>query len=207
MVLDFFAGSGTTLATAHKLNRKWLGVEMGDHFNEFYYDGNTKKIGILGRMKFVLNGDQKIECLNRRPHLSKDINWNGGGFFKYYKLEQYEDTLRKAKYNSKSEQISIFDNKKMFEQYVFFADDKLLHFVKENNEKLDVDFGKLYDNIDFPETLSNLLGMPILKIMDDFVVLDDNGKKKTINYNMSKMSEQKKIQFLHLIMPLLWWGK
>ncbi len=40
-----------------------------------------KKLGILGRMKWVLYNDQKIHSLNRRPHLSKDIDWQGGGFF------------------------------------------------------------------------------------------------------------------------------
>ena len=43
-------------------------------------------------MKTVLIGDV-------RPKLSEDLNWQGGGFFKYYELEQYEDTLANCKYD------------------------------------------------------------------------------------------------------------
>ena len=48
IVFDFFLGSGTTMATAHKLRRKWLGVEMGEHFYSV----------ILPRMKKVLAYDK-----------------------------------------------------------------------------------------------------------------------------------------------------
>ena len=83
MIMDYFLGIGTTIAVAHKLNRKWIGVEMGEHFNEFYDTKDGKKLGVLGRMKWVLFGDKSMTLpeMKRRPHLSKDINWNGGGFF------------------------------------------------------------------------------------------------------------------------------
>ena len=38
IVLDYFVGSGTTCSVAQKLNRRWVGIEMGDHFNELYID-------------------------------------------------------------------------------------------------------------------------------------------------------------------------
>ena len=79
-VLDFFLGSGTTIAVAHKLKRKWVGIEMGEHFNTV----------VMKRMKKVLAGESK--------GISKDVNWKGGGFFKYYQLEQYEQTLKKSVY-------------------------------------------------------------------------------------------------------------
>ncbi|HQF90438.1 MAG TPA: site-specific DNA-methyltransferase, partial [Methanofastidiosum sp.] len=95
IILDFFAGSGTTLAVAQKLKRKWIGVEMADYFNEFYLDNSGKKIGLLGRLKNVLNGDKQFYAIDKKrySHLSNDINWKGGGFFQYQVLEQYEDTL------------------------------------------------------------------------------------------------------------------
>ncbi len=209
-VLDFFAGSGTTLAVAHKLNRKWIGIEMGEHFNEFYYDGEEKKIGILGRMKLVLSGDKKINCISekgRHPHLSSDINWNGGGFFKYYKFEQYEDTLSKSEYNDGNIQISVENSGSIFNKYIFFADNKLVNFIKSKNKKIQIEFSKLFENIDFPETLSNLLGMPIMKIEENSVTLNENGKPRKINYDFKKMKEDEKIDFLNLIMPMIWWGK
>ncbi len=74
-ITDFFLGSGTATAVAHKLHRKWIGVEIGNYFEDL----------ALKRMKYVLNGEN--------TGVSKELNWKGGGFFKYQILEQYEGTL------------------------------------------------------------------------------------------------------------------
>lgn len=71
VVLDFFAGSGTTLATALKMNRKFVGVEQMD-----YIETATKK-----RLKCVIDGEQ--------GEISKDVNWQGGGSFIYMELKKY----------------------------------------------------------------------------------------------------------------------
>ena len=73
--LDFFSGSGTTISVSQKLNRKWIGIEMGNHF----YDT------VLPRLKNTLNG--------HKGGISKEINYSGSGCFKYIRLESYEDTL------------------------------------------------------------------------------------------------------------------
>jgi len=76
--MDFFLGSGTTIAVAHKLKRKWIGIEMGEHFWKV----------ILPRMKKVLAYD--------KSGISKIVpNYKGGGFFVYFELEQFEDVLDK----------------------------------------------------------------------------------------------------------------
>lgn len=75
LVLDFFVGSGTTCAVAQKLKRRWIGIEQGE-----YFDGITLK-----RMKITLQGDSS--------GISNEMNWKGGGAFKYLRLESYEDTL------------------------------------------------------------------------------------------------------------------
>jgi len=195
IIMDFFAGSGTTITVSHKLKRKWIGVEVADCFNEFYFDDNEQKLGLLGRMKIVLRGDKEFIAVDkkRRSHLSKQINWQGGGFFKYYELEQYEDTLRKVKY----EDSDLFDNpyEDPYNQYVFMKDLKMLEVLKLNyeNNRVKVDLSKLYSNIDIPETLSNLLGKWIKKITVDYVELED-GKRidlKNLDYK--------------LIKPLIWW--
>ena len=68
-VLDSFAGLGTTGAVAQKCNRRWIMIELGDH-------AETK---IIPRLQKVTTGkDQK--------GISRDVNWKGGGGFKYYKL-------------------------------------------------------------------------------------------------------------------------
>jgi len=91
MVVDFFAGSGTTAAVSHKLRRKYIAVEMGDYFETVYQDYDTtsstwiKKLGLLGRMKNVLRGDISFKACgkDRRSTLSKQIGWGGGGMLKY----------------------------------------------------------------------------------------------------------------------------
>jgi len=189
IVMDFFAGSGTTLATAHKLNRKWIGVEMGDFIDSI----------VLNRMKAVVFGDY-------RAKLSEDINWNGGGIFKYYELEQYENTLRKCIYSDT--QIRIDEKNSDFSDYIFFADKKLTDFIKENNNKINLDFEDLYNNIDLPETISNILGLPIIKYNQEEVVLDcGNNETKVAPINPKKMNEEEKMELLMILKPLLWWGE
>jgi len=75
LVMDYFLGSGTTCAVAQKMRRRWCGIEMADYFDSV----------ALIRMKRVLYGD--------KYGISQQYNWQGGGFFKYLYLEQYEDTL------------------------------------------------------------------------------------------------------------------
>jgi len=72
-VLDFFLGSGTTAAAAHKMGRRWIGVERGAALREH----------ALPRMKRVLFGD--------RYGISKERGWQGGGAFCVLRLEGYED--------------------------------------------------------------------------------------------------------------------
>ena len=82
IVFDFFAGSSTTQAVAQKLDRKWLGIEIGEQFYNIE----------LPRLKKVVFGIQSV--------ISKDLKpkYRGSGFFKYISLEQYEDILKRAEY-------------------------------------------------------------------------------------------------------------
>ncbi len=69
IVLDSFAGSGTTGAVAHKMNRKWIMVELGNH----------AETHIIPRMKKVVEGKDG-------GGISKLVDWQGGGGFKYFEL-------------------------------------------------------------------------------------------------------------------------
>ena len=206
IVMDYFLGSGTSIAVAHKLKRKWVGVEMGNYFGEFYLDSPTsRKIGVLGRMKLTLAGDKNFELLGnpRRSHLSKDINWNGGGAFKYYALEQYEESLKNARYED-GEQLELDSAKSPFEQYVFFGDDKLAHAVQPSKTgKLKINLHNLYPDIDIAESLSNTLGKQIRHRTADAVTFADGTTEKI---NPTKMNEKEKRHFVSLIKPYLWWG-
>jgi len=196
IILDYFLGIGTTTAAAHKLNRKWVGIEMGDHFNEMYETESGKKLGVKGRMKWVLFGDKNISLpdLERRPHLSKDVNWNGGGFFKYYEFEQYEDALKNCKYDAGDLFSKASD--KAYQDYVFMKDEKMLSALEIDykNKKVKVDLNKLYPDIDIAETLSNLTGKWIKAIRDGEVEFTDGSKINT-----------KELDY-KLVKPLIWWA-
>lgn len=234
IVADYFAGSGTTPAVAHKLNRKYLACDMGEYFGNTYLSqeevkneqvaniifesviekknstivGIVRKVGLLGRMKLVLNGDKKFypthSKLSREPHLSKDINWQGGGFFKYFALEQYEDTLRQMSYRDNTP-TDIFNTQKPYAGYIFLADEKLIDKVVTNDDIDTLDFDKLYKGIDLPETISHLLGLPIKRITKTEVILDGSSKEIIINYDYKTMSKEDKVKFLKMLQPYIWW--
>jgi len=176
LVMDYFLGSGTTTAVAHKLGRKWLGVEMGEHFYSV----------VLPRMKKVLAYD--------RSGISKEVkDYQGGGFFKYYELEQYEDALANCKYGDSDLFSKTSD--KAYQDYVFMKDEKMLSVLEIDykNKKVKVDLSKLYPDIDIAETLSNLTGKWIKAIKDDEVEFTDGSKINT-----------KELDY-KLIKPLIWW--
>jgi adenine-specific DNA-methyltransferase len=69
LVLDSFAGSGTTGAVAHKMGRHWIMVELGEHCHTH----------IIPRLKKVIDGEDP-------GGITKAVNWKGGGGFRYYRL-------------------------------------------------------------------------------------------------------------------------
>lgn len=70
LVLDFFMGSGTTCAVAHKMGRQYIGIEQMDYIEDITVE----------RMKKVIDGEQ--------GGISKSVNWQGGGDFVYAELKQ-----------------------------------------------------------------------------------------------------------------------
>lgn len=69
LVLDSFGGSGTSGAVAHKMGRRWIMVELGEHCHTH----------IIPRLQKVIEGEDQ-------GGISKAVNWQGGGGFRYYKL-------------------------------------------------------------------------------------------------------------------------
>src|SRR5680860_860373 len=69
LVLDSFAGSGTTGAVAHKMGRRWIMVELGGHCHTH----------IVPRLKRVIDGEDQ-------GGITKAVGWKGGGGFRYYRL-------------------------------------------------------------------------------------------------------------------------
>lgn len=119
----------------------------------------------------------------------------GGGFFKYYELEQYEESLSLAKYNP---------NKKDFGKINFGKDEKLLDamLIDEEKEQVKIHFQSLYPEMDeaaIAETMSNVSGKKIKKITKEKVQFADNTEIvfKKMNYDDPIFREHYR--------SLLWW--
>ncbi len=69
LVLDSFLGSGTTAAVAHKMGRRWIGIELGEHCHTH----------CLPRLKKVVDGADP-------GGITEAVGWKGGGGFRYYRL-------------------------------------------------------------------------------------------------------------------------
>lgn len=69
LVADFFLGSGTTAAVAHKMGRRWIMIELGEHAHTH----------IIPRMRKVIDGDDP-------GGITEAVNWQGGGGFRYFHL-------------------------------------------------------------------------------------------------------------------------
>ena len=159
--MDFFLGSGTTAAVAHKLRRKWIGVEMGDHFYTV----------ILPRMKMVLFGEQS--------GISKDVKWSGGGAFRYISLENYEDALSNVVLSNRQRTLFEMFGTEAFVKYSFDNDMSSINssLLSPFSSKLNV----IQDNdlktvqINYSETFDLLLGIKIKQYLPS-VYLDQDYK-------------------------------
>ncbi len=190
LTLDFFGGSGTTAHAVINLNRdvggtrKYLLVEMAGYFDTV----------LLPRVKKVVFSD-KWEEGEAKP--GKGVSH----FVKYYRLEQYEDALRRVKYDD----ADLFSDpsKDAYNQYVFLRDLKMLEAleVDAKKNKVKVDLSKLYDGIDVPETLSNLTGKWIKRIHPD---PDNPSQPAAVEFADGEKVDLKNLDY-RLIKPLIWW--
>ena len=85
IILDFYLGSGTTAAVAHKMNRQWIAIEQMDYVEK----------ESMERMKKVIAGE--------RGGISKSVDWQGGGNFIFCELKQHNEAfmerIRSAEYS------------------------------------------------------------------------------------------------------------
>lgn len=92
IVIDFFLGSGTTAAVAHKMNRRYIGIDQMDYIEDTACNRLTK----------VIEGEQ--------GGISKSVNWQGGGSFVYCELakanQQFTDDIEQA--SSSEELVTIW---------------------------------------------------------------------------------------------------
>ena len=162
-VLDYFLGSGTTSAAAIKLNRRFIGCDMGNNFYTV----------ILPRMKETLYGTE--------TSVSKDSGYSGGGIIKYLSIEQYEDTLDNLRMEGTPEQVDLLSSHpEAREQF-------MLHYMMDiesrgSSSLLDIDafadpfsywLKITHDDetkavaVDLVETFNYLLGLTVKNIARD----------------------------------------
>lgn len=115
LVLDFFMGSGTTQATAHKMNRQYIGIEQMDYIQEVS----------VPRLQKVIDGEQ--------AGISKGVDWQGGGSFVYAELYSLnEKFLYNIQTASNTEELEQVIDMMKTSAYLNFKVD--LEKVTTNNE-------------------------------------------------------------------------
>ncbi|MBQ8749077.1 MAG: site-specific DNA-methyltransferase [Clostridia bacterium] len=119
IVLDSFLGSGTTCAVAHKMRRKWIGIELGDH--------------AYTHCKVRLDAIIKNEDLGG---ITKSVNWQGGGGYKFYELaptlikeDDFGQTIINPEYNAEMLASAVAKH----EGY-FYNPDNSVFWKQSNNQ-------------------------------------------------------------------------
>ena len=117
IILDFFMGSGTTQAVAHKMNRQYIGIEQMDYIETVSVE----------RLKKVIAGEQ--------GGISKDVEWQGGGSFVYCELKNdAQDFLNKVENALSSEElVELLEKVKKSSFLSYRVDAKKLHKEEFNN--------------------------------------------------------------------------
>ena len=119
IVLDFHLGSGTTAAVAHKMGRRYIGIEQMDYIENITVE----------RLNKVINGEQ--------GGISKSVNWQGGGSFVYCELKENASILL-----SKIEETTEKNINKVKEE--IYNDKRIIPYItKEELEKVNKDFENL----------------------------------------------------------------
>ena len=198
IILDFFAGSGTSVAAAQKLGRKWLGIEMGEHFYKV----------IIPRLKKVIGGFQS--------GISKECDYQGGGAFRYYELESYEEALKECEYvltdcqceNKTGKEIGnnaevIYPAKDYQKAQKIIDYRKSRKLIKKLNkgETITLDMSGYRKEFDLFHTLANLQGLKIKRLF-----LDSKGIE-SCEFDNGDIVSLEKID-LHTypkLKNLLWW--
>lgn len=118
IVLDFFLGSGTTAAVAHKMNRQYIGIEQMEYIESVSVE----------RLKKVIAGEQ--------GGISKDLKWTGGGSFVYCELKNDAQEFKEAIVHATStdQLLTLFEQAKKSSFLSYRVDPKKLK--KQDFEKL-----------------------------------------------------------------------
>lgn len=161
IVLDFFLGSGTTAAVAHKMNRQYIGIEQMDYIETVAVE----------RLKKVVGGEQ--------GGVSKDVDWQGGGSFVYCELKNDAQEFKNAIVDATStdELLTLFEEAKNSSFLSYRVDPKKLR--KQEFEQLSlaeqkqllveiIDNNNLYVNYTDINDISNRISDADKKLNHEF---------------------------------------
>lgn len=131
LILDFQLGSGTTCAVAHKMNRRYIGIEQMNYIRDISSE----------RLKNVIDGEQ--------GGISKSFNWQGGGSFVYCELLENASTLIEKIQVSSEETIYEIKNE-------IYSDERIVPYItREELNKADAEF----ENLSFEEKKKSLISL------------------------------------------------
>ena len=198
IILDFFAGSGTSVAAAQKLGRKWLGIEMGEHFYKV----------IIPRLKKVIAGFQS--------GISEECDYQGGGAFRYYELESYEEALKECEYvladfqcENKTSKMADNNAEAIYPAKDYQKAQKIIDYRKSRKlikklnkgETITLDMSGYRKEFDLFHTLANLQGLKIKRLFLDSKGIEscefDNGE--ILNRDSIDLAKYPKLK------NLIWW--
>ncbi len=131
LILDFQLGSGTTCAVAHKMNRRYIGIEQMNYIRDISSE----------RLKNVIDGEQ--------GGISKSLNWQGGGSFVYCELLENASTL--------IEKIQVSSEETLYEiKNEIYSDERIVPYItREELNKADAEF----ENLSFEEKKKSLISL------------------------------------------------
>lgn len=177
-VLDCYLGSGTTLSTAHKLKRKYIGVEIGNQMTEL----------VVTRLKRVIEGEQ--------GGISTSVNWQGGGGFAFFtfdktKEEIQKNTLKKDSQSNKKVVYHQLDFLSLFDEYGQYP-------ISENCMVRDSEYPH-YGKQSVVDTSKNVL-ISLVKKDNEKIFLDGSA---TIYYTGKKFPTTVALNKLYYFMPYI----
>lgn len=198
IILDYHLGSGTTCAVALKLGRKFLGVEMGEHFYKV----------VIPRLKKVIAGFQS--------GISKETEYKGGGAFRYYELESYEEALANCEYvlkigndkkiNSIPYNIDDYYNENIdfYEGIIDYRKSRKLikKLNKSKNKPITINMSAEYrEEFDIFQTIANIMNLKIKKLF-----LDKNGFE-SCEYDNGEVLNIENVDLYKYpkLKSLIWW--
>lgn len=156
IIMDFFLGSGTTAAVAHKMKRNYIGIEQMDYVENI----------AVARLQKVIDAEQ--------GGISKALNWTGGGSFIYAKLMPLNASFKKAILNAQNgdELQKIYENLKQ-KAFIDYRVD-LQNLLKDKDfESLNLDEKKAVLNACLDANMDYVL---LSDISDEIYAIDENTK-------------------------------